>query len=468
MASTATPAVPLLAVAAAGLAGCGGAPAEAGPPPPPQVTVARPLVRPVLEWDRYTGRLDAVEEVEVRARVSGYLQTVAFEGGQLVEEGELLAVIDPEPFETELARHRAQLEVARAGEKRAAALLAQAEAMRTRAGSAESLAASRLANAQDALATDAIARETVDVRKSELAQATSDVAGAEAAVALANAEIATAAAAVASAEAAVERASLDLSYTRITAPISGRIGDRQVTRGNLIQGGNAAATPLTSIVSLDPIHLYFDANEQEYLKYLRLDEAGTRPSSRRSKNPVYVALVDEEGYPHRGHMDFVDNRVDPETGTIQGRAILRNPDGVLTPGLFATVRLPGSARYEAVLVPDEAVQSDQERRFVLVLDDADTARVVPVTLGPRIDGLRVVRSGLDGSERVVVSGLQRVRPGTPVKPQTRELEWVELEDGLPNDYEPVPEEDWIRIDSPAAEPGAESDAESGSDPGSGR
>ncbi len=429
------------------LTACGEQPAPQGPPPPPQVTVAHPVVRDIVEWDRYTGRLAATESVEVRARVSGYLQSIHFQEGQLVEKGDLLAVIDRRPYEAELHRAKALREEAGAGMERAQALLAQAEASLTQAESARKLAKIRLDNALLAVETNSIAQEQVDVRRSEFAQAEASVGKAQASIASANAEIATANAAIHTAEAEVERANLDLRYTRIEAAISGRISDRLVTKGNLIQGGSLGATLLTTIVSLDPMHVYFDANEQEFLKYLRLSTSGERPSSREYKNPVYLALIDEEGYPHQGHIDFVDNRIDTNTGTIRGRAIFRNGDLTLTPGLFATVRIPGSARYDAIMVPDAAIGSNQSQRFVMMVDDTNTVSPRAVTPGPLVDGLRVIREGLDGSERIVIGGLQRARPGSVVTPVDGTIEVDELDDHLPNDYQPLPEDEWITVDS---------------------
>lgn len=427
--------------------------ANNGPPPASPVTVARPLIEPLVEWDRYTGRIVPVDEVTIQARVSGYLQSLHFVGGELVDEGDLLAVIDPRPFEAELATAAAQKRQAEAGKTSAEAMLEQAEALLAGAESSRSLSKRRLDNAKEALASNAIAREQVDVRETELAQATAQLQSARASVALAQAEIATANAAIAVSEAALQRAELELSYTEIKAPISGRVGDRLVTRGNFIQGGLGVATSLTSIVSIDPIHVYFDANEQEFLKYIRLSEAGERASSRDVKNPVLIALIDEEGYPHRGHMDFVDNRLDPNTGTIRARAIFNNAKGLLTPGLFATLRLPGTARYNATMIPDEAILSNQASQFVYVLDESDAAQIRPLKLGPIIDGLRVIRSGLNADDRVIISGVQRVQPGAVVAPEMTTIEIERTADGLPNDYEPVPREEWIlgTTDAKAAE-----------------
>ncbi len=412
-------------------------------PPTPIVTVARPLIEPLVEWDRYTGRIVPVDEVTIQARVSGYLQSLHFVGGELVNEGDLLAVIDPRPFEAELATARAQKRQAEAGKTSAEAMLQQAEALLAGTESSRSLSKRRLENAKEALASNAIAREQVDVRETELAQATAQLQSARASVALAQAEIATADAAIAVSDAALERAELELSYTKVKAPISGRAGDRLVTRGNFIQGGLGVATTLTSVVSIDPIHVYFDANEQEFLKYIRLSESGERASSRDVKNPVLIALIDEVGYPHRGHMDFVDNRLDPNTGTIRARAIFNNTKGDLTPGLFATVRLPGTARYNATMIPDEAVLSNQASQFVYVLDENDAAQIRPLKLGPIIDGLRVIRSGLHADDRVIIAGVQRVQPGAVVAPEMTTIEIERTADGLPNDYEPVPREEWI-------------------------
>lgn len=415
------------------------------PPPAMPVTTARPLVKGIVDWHRYTGRLEPVESVEIRARVSGYIDAVHFTEGEIVEEGALLFVIDPRPFEAALKRARAAQTEATARIVRARAQVIAVEAQLERAKAERTLAATRLDNAERALAADAIAKELVDARRSEAAQAEAAVLEAQAAIAAAEADIETAVAAEATATAALEQAELDLLYTRVEAPISGRIGRRHVTRGNLIQGGSMGSTLLTTIVTLDPVHVYMDADEQAYLKYTRQAQRGDRPSSRETKIPIYVALSDETGYPHKGYIDFVDNRIDPATGTMRARGILSNSDLTLTAGLFATVQVPGSARYDAVLIPDGAVVSDQARRMVYVVADDGSVEPRPVELGPLSHGLRVVRSGLTGDEQIVIRGLQRVRPGVTVVPQLEELTLTEEENGLPDEFEPVPPEEFIRV-----------------------
>lgn len=349
--------------------------------PPARVAVAKPIDRNVVEWDTYTARLEAVDSVEVRARVSGYLEAVRFSDGATVREGDILFVIDPRPYQAELKRAEAALRQARA----------QLE-----------LAGSRNQRAAKLVSSDAISREEADTRAAEANQAEASLQGAAA---------------------AVEAAKLDVEFTEVRAPISGRVGRKLVTEGNLINGGSGTqGTLLTTIVSLDPIYVYFEADERSYLKYTRLAREGTRPSSRDIQNPVEVGFADEEGFPHRGNMDFVDNRLDPSTGTMIGRAVLPNPDLTLTPGLFARLRLVGSGEYRALLIPDAAIGSDQAKKFVYVVEADDTAQYRAVTLGPLIDGLRVVREGLTADDRVVISGMQRLRPDTMVVAEERPIE----------------------------------------------
>ncbi|QDV35721.1 efflux RND transporter periplasmic adaptor subunit [Tautonia plasticadhaerens] len=363
----------------AGVAGC----REAAPSPampPPSVVVAEPMARDVTEWDYFTGRLQAVQEVEVRARVGGYLDEIHFKDGDLVDEGELLFTIDPRPYEAtrDQARARveqaqAQLELARREQNRSAQLVRR----------------------------NAETQEEYDIKASQVRQAEADVAAAEA---------------------ALEAAELDVEFCTIEAPVSGRIGRHLITEGNLVNGEAGQATMLTTIVSLDPIHVYFDANERDYLKYVRQSQEGTRPSSREFATPISVQLADEEGFPHPGTMDFVDNRVDQFTGTMRGRAILPNPEGVLTPGLFAKVRLPGSPRYRATLLPDGAIVRDQSQTFVFLVSDEGEARRRQVEIGRAVAGLRIVRDGVGPEDRVIIEGIQAVRDGVEVRAEPGAIE----------------------------------------------
>src|SRR5436309_10573018 len=356
------------------LSACGPRPAPA--PPPPKVKVVQAVAREITEWDEYTARLDAIDSVEVRPRVGGYLQSVHFQDGALVKKGDLLFLIDPRPYEAALRRAEADAQLAK---------------------SKLELARKNFARAADLLASHAISQEDSDIRQSNLRQAE---------------------ASLEEAEAAVDAARLDVEFTRVSAPVAGRVGRKLVTEGNLINGGvGTQGTLLTTIVSLDPIYAYFEADDGSLLKYNRLARLGQRPSSRDYKNPVHVALADEEGFPHPGVMDFVDNQVDRGTGTIVGRALLPNSDLSLLPGLFARLRLPGSGQYRAILVPDEAIGSDQSQKFVYLVDGESKAQYRTVKIGPLIDGLRVVREGVGPEDRVIVAGLQRVRPGLKVDAQ---------------------------------------------------
>jgi multidrug efflux system membrane fusion protein len=349
-------------------------------PQAPEVTVAAVPQKEIIDWDRYVGRLRAVETVEVRARVSGYLQSVNFREGAIVKEDDLLFVIDPRP--NEAARRAAEAEMVMAETR-----LRLAETQRKRA---ERLVKSK-----------SIPEEEFDVRTEERREA---------------------AAAVDAARATLEAARLDLEFTQIRAPITGRIGRALVTPGNLVSGGTENSTLLTTIVSLDPIHVYITADEQAYLHYRRMDQEGRRPSSRDVPNPVRLKLADEEQFSHEGVMDFVDNRVDESTGTMLGRAVFANPDFLLTPGMFAEVELLGEGPYEAVLVPDAAIGNDQARQFVYVVDANNVAERRYVVPGRLHGSLRVIREGLNPGERVVINGIQRVRPGEPVTPQTGAIE----------------------------------------------
>jgi RND family efflux transporter MFP subunit len=344
------------------------------------VKVVQPVAREITEWDEYTARLDAVDSVEVRPRVSGYLQSIHFQDGTIVKKGDLLFLIDPRPYEAALRRAEADLELAK---------------------SRLALARKNFARAADLLASHAISQEEADIRESNLRQAE---------------------ASVGEAQAALDAATLDVEFTHVSAPVGGRVGRKLVTEGNLINGGvGTQGTLLTTIVSLDPIYAYFDADEGSLLKYDRLARLGQRRSSRDFKNPVHVALANEEGFPHPGVMDFVDNQLDRGTGTIVGRALLPNPDLSLIPGLFARLRLPGSGQYRAILLPDEAIGSDQSQKFVYVVDGESKAQYRTVKIGPLVDGLRVIREGVGPEDRVVVAGLQRVRPGLKVDAQEESI-----------------------------------------------
>ncbi len=347
-------------------------------PPPPKVTVSQPVMRELIEWDEYTGRIEAVDSVEVRARVNGYLESIHFKDGQIVKKGDLLFVIDPRPYQADLDSAKAALKLAKARLE---------------------LAKNDLARAKKLLSARAISEEEADTRSSDerVAQAT-----------------------VEQSEAAIEAAKLNVEYTQVTAPITGRISRKLVTEGNLINGGTGG-TLLTTIVSLDPIYCYAEADEQSYLKYIRLAREGARPSSREVRNPAYLALSDETGFPHKGYIDFVDNQMDPNTGTMTGRAVFPNPDLTLTPGLFARLRIPGSGKYNAILLPDESIGSDQSQRFVLVVNDKDIVEYRKVIVGPVINGFRVISEGVKPEDWVIVNGVQRAIPGAKVAPQKKEI-----------------------------------------------
>jgi RND family efflux transporter MFP subunit len=355
-------------------------PDDSGAEPAPKVSVARPLVREVVEWDEYTGRLQALDAVEVRPRVGGYVDSIHFADGTIVKEGDLLFIIDPRPYEATLKQARAEVEVAQS---------------RLDVAKSESTRAERLRG------PSAISAEEVERREATLHAAS---------------------ASLAAAQAASEAAALDVEFTRVVAPIAGRAGRHLVDEGNLVTGGTTNATLLTTIVSLDPIHCYFDADERQYLKYTRLAQRGERPSSRDVNNPVEVGLADEAGFPHKGWMDFVDNQLDTGTGTIIGRAIIPNPDRLLSPGLFVRVRIPGSSRHQVTLLPEEAIATDLNQTFVWVVDGENKAQYRRVTLGPLHEGLRIVRDGIGPDDRVVVAGMQRVRVGLVLAPEERSIE----------------------------------------------
>lgn len=425
--------------------GCGGKPPSGGPPGggPIAVTVAKPLVMPTLNWAPYTGRLSAIDEVEVRARVSGYLESHHFEEGQMVERGQLLFVIDERPYDAALAQAQASQQEAVARLRQAEAEVREAIAVRAQVDARMDLAKAQLNRARPLVPSGAISEDEYDELFSAAKQAEADGFAADASIESARAAVAAAEAAIATAQAAVRSAELDLNYCRIEAPITGRISRRMATEGNLISGGSLGASMLTTIVSIDPIHADFDANEQALMKYVRLDLENKRASSRDVKTPVYMAVVDEEGFPHKGYIDFIDNRVDRSTGSIRARAIFPNTDEVLIPGVFVKVQVPGSVSERSVLIPDAAVASDQNSKIVYVVGEGKKLEVRPVKLGALAKGLRVVIEGLDGEESVVVRGLQRCRPGAEVEATVEELE-ADDSDGLPDSYEPVQESEWLK------------------------
>src|SRR6056297_2415355 len=351
------------------LAGCGTSTTKPQEPPPPTVTVSKPLTKTIVEWDAYTGRLEAVNLVEVRARVGGHLQTVHFDEGQMVYKDDLLFVIDPQPFEAELNAAQAGLEQARSRSNQAKAMLNEAKARSLQSEAQLKLADLRYKRAQSLNQRNAISQDEVDEREAEFLQASADIEGVKAAVNSAEAAIATAEAEIHLAEAGVETAKLNLDYTHILSPVDGRISRQEVNRGNLITGGTATSTLLTTITSMNPIYCAFDATEQDVLKYIRLARSGERESSRVAKNPAFLGLVDEEGFPHRGHMDFVDNRFDTDTASMRARCVFSNEDHLLLPGMFARIRIPGSAAYKAILIPDSAVGTDQSSQYVYVVVD---------------------------------------------------------------------------------------------------
>jgi RND family efflux transporter MFP subunit len=371
-------AIPLLLLAAA-LAGCDQPKQQqGGGPPPPTVTVANPVKRTIVDHDEYVGRFVAVSMVEVRARVSGTLETVHFKDGQIVKEGDLLFSLDRRPFQNALDQAHANLALARSN-------LTYTEA--------------DLARAQQLLRERTVSEQVFEQR----------------AQAKRNAE-----AQVAAQEAAVRQATLDLEFTQLRSPIAGRIGDRRVAPGNLVTGGTAPTTTLlATIVTIDPIRFEFTFDEASYLRYERLSKAENTGNltGRSGSTPVQLKLIDEDAFDHHGRMDFVDNVIDRSTGTIRGRAVFANPGGLFTPGMFARVRVPASPSYEALLVPDVAIGSEQVRKFVYVVDAESNAAIKHVTLGVLLDGMRVIKEGLAATDRVIVNGMARVRPGAKVNAQ---------------------------------------------------
>ena len=360
----------------------------ASQPPAPQVTVAKPVKKLVSDFDEYVGRFVAVDFVEVRARVSGYLDSIHFTDGQLVKEGDPLFTIDRRPFEAALDQAKAAVEQAKAN-------LAFAEA--------------DLKRGEGLVRGTTITQQTFDQRIQAKRVAEANV---------------TAQAA------ATRQADLDLKFTELVAPVSGRIGDRRVSVGNLVTGGTAGTTTLlATIVSVDPIRLEFTMDEASYLRYINaLASARSNSVNSGTKLPAQLRLIDEDDFVHKGRIDFVDNAIDRSSGTIRGRAEFPNPDGKLTPGMFGRVRIATSPPAEALLVPDAAIGTEQVKKFVYVVDSNNVATPKYVTLGPVVDGLRVIKAGLNPDDLVVVNGLMRVRPGAKVSPQPASGEAVSAKD----------------------------------------
>lgn len=365
------------AVLALAVAACGDSQKQQqAAPPPPTVTVARPVKRAVIDQDEYVGRFLAVNSVEIRARVSGYLEQVHFKDGQIVKQGDLLFSIDNRPFQNTLDQVRAVLAQSKANAAFAEADLARAQQL-----------------VRDKTITEQLFEQRTQAARSALAS-------------------------VQASEANVRQAELDLQFTELRAPVPGRIGDRRISPGNLITGGLAGNTSmLATIVSTDPIRFEFTMDEASYLRYERSSSSGKEVTGRDGSVVVALKLIDEADFPHRGYMDFVDNVIDRSSGTIRGRAVFSNPDSLFTPGMFARIRVPGSPTYQALLVPAAAIGTEQIRKYVLAVDKDNVAQQKYVTLGQLSDGLRVIKDGLDENDRVIVNGLMRARPGLKVTPE---------------------------------------------------
>lgn len=341
----------------------------------PNVKIAQPLSQEVTEWDEYTGRIEAVNSVDIRARVSGYLEKVNFRAGDKVRKGDLLFLIDPKPFTAQLNYAEAELE---------------------RAKSRHELAKNDLARAERLFRAKAISEEEHDARSKGLREAV---------------------AAVQSAAANVYTARLNLEFTQVRSPIDGRIGRELITAGNLVNGGGGDATLLTFIVSTDPVYVYVDADERSALKYRRQAQKGGRGSLVEERTPVELAVADEVGFPHQGHLDYISPREDTATGTLTLRGVFANPDELLSPGFFARMRVRGSAPYPAVLLPDRAIGTDQAQRFVWVVNQENQVEYRKVVLGAHIGQFRVIIEGVKPEEWAVIEGIQKLKPGVKVNPE---------------------------------------------------
>lgn len=357
------------------LSSCNRQPPPVAPPAPP-VTVAKPIQKEIVEWDEYTGRTDAVENVNITPRVSGYIDNITFRAGDMVNKGDLLFIIDPRPYQAVLDQADAQLRQAQANQQLQDANFARQDKLRQ---------------------TGVIAKEDFDTALSNKNQA---------------------AAQVLAAQAAVESARLNLSFTQITSPVIGRISRELVTVGNLVQ---ADSTLLTNIVSVNPIYAYFNVDERAILKYQQQVREGRLADARSTQVPVYLQVETETGFPHQGVIDFVNNQFNSSTGTLQVRGLFPNATGFLTPGAFVRVRVAASPLHHAFLITDRAVGTDQGTKFVLVVGGDNVVSVRPVELGPEVDGLRVVRSGLKGDEQIIINGVVNARPGSKVSPEPGDM-----------------------------------------------
>ena len=366
-----------LVLLASMLAATGCAKKKPPPPPPPTVVVAKPLQTRLVDWDDYVGRFEAINSVDIRPRVSGYLQSIAFKDGQVVRKGQLLFIIDPRPYQAVVTQARGQ-------EERAAAGLRNAQVELTRA--------------QNLVAAHALPEQQLETRLAAQQQAAADLTAAQG---------------------TLQTAQLILGFTRVTAPLSGRISDRRVAPGNLVTQDQ---TILTNITDLDPIRFTFDGAESLYLKYEREAQAGKRQPSRIHANPVEIRLQDQSDYAIRGRMDFVDNVLDPNSGTIRGRALVPNPGLVLTPGMFGHLRLLGSGTYVGLLIPDEAIQSQQSDQIVYIVGAGHKVQQRKVVTGPLVNGLRAVTKGLDASDLVVIDGIQKAKAGIQVTDKMGRIE----------------------------------------------
>ena len=348
------------------VSGCGHAEAKPQMPPPPAVTVAPVEQKEIVEWSEFTGRIEPVDSVEIRPRTSGYIQQVRFQSGQLVKKGDVLFVIDPRPNQAVFDQRQAVFDQAKS------------EAERT----------------DKLLKNDAISVEEAGARKARYEEA----------------------------KANLDAARLDLEYTEVRSPIDGRVSRALLTEGNYVSGTAGSASLLTSVVSVDPVYVYASVDEDALLKFNRLVSEKKLGDDTGGKIPVEMELADETNFPHHGQIESFDNRLDPDTGSILVRALFQNDNGRIVPGLFARIRIPLSEKHDAVLVDERAIGTDQANKFVLTLTATNTVAYQPVQLGPLIDGKRIVRSGLTAGEKIVVNGLQRVRPGSPVAPETETAE----------------------------------------------